>query len=74
MINLIRFVWYFSVVALIIYILRQQPKLQGINNSNKREKGFSISSSKERSLVLQTWMLILIYISLTVSLTKFGEN
>lgn len=70
MIYFIRFIWYFNMIAVIVLILRQEPKLKGINNLNRREKGFSISSLREKILVQQTSILIISFVALTIGLAK----
>nr|YP_010335835.1 preprotein translocase subunit G [Chroothece richteriana]UNJ14241.1 preprotein translocase subunit G [Chroothece richteriana] len=71
MIYFIRFIWYVNMIAVIVLILRQEPKLKGgINNLNRREKGFSISSLREKILIQQTSILIMSFVALTIGLAK----
>nr|YP_010336226.1 preprotein translocase subunit G [Chroodactylon ornatum]UNJ14632.1 preprotein translocase subunit G [Chroodactylon ornatum] len=70
MIYFIRFIWYVNMIAVIFLILKQEPKLKGINNLNRREKGFSISSLREKTLVQQTSILIMSFVALTIGLAK----
>ena len=71
MIQLVRLLWYINMLILAFYILKQQPKLTGMNNISKREKGFSISSNKEKFLLQQTWILLISFTVLTIGVTKF---
>ena len=71
MIQLVRLLWYINMLILAFYILKQQPKLTGMNNISKREKGFSISSNKEKLLLQQTWILLISFTVLTIGVTKF---
>lgn len=70
MIQLVRLAWYVNMLVLVFFILKQQPKLKGINNIGRREKGFSISSNKEKVLLQQTWGLLLSFVTLTITVTK----
>nr|YP_010336029.1 preprotein translocase subunit G [Tsunamia transpacifica]QUE27919.1 SecG [Tsunamia transpacifica]UNJ14435.1 preprotein translocase subunit G [Tsunamia transpacifica] len=71
MIQLVRLLWYINMLILAFYILKQQPKLTGMNNISKREKGFSLSSNKEKLLLQQTWILLISFTVLTIGVTKF---
>nr|YP_010338563.1 preprotein translocase subunit G [Rhodaphanes brevistipitata]UNJ18513.1 preprotein translocase subunit G [Rhodaphanes brevistipitata] len=68
--QLIHLIWYINMLVLIFFILRQEPKLKGINNLTQREKGFSLSSTTEKLRVQQTWGLIICFVILTTILTK----
>lgn len=72
MTQLIRLLWYLNMLILIFYILRQEPKLKGINNLSQREKGFSLSSNKDRQLIQQTWLLIIVFVTLTIILARLN--
>nr|YP_010336424.1 preprotein translocase subunit G [Goniotrichopsis reniformis]UNJ14830.1 preprotein translocase subunit G [Goniotrichopsis reniformis] len=72
MIQLIRFLWYLNMLLVIFFILKQEPKLKGMNNLSQREQGFSLSSTKERILRQQTWGLLISFVTLTVLIVKFN--
>nr|YP_010336620.1 preprotein translocase subunit G [Rhodospora sordida]UNJ15026.1 preprotein translocase subunit G [Rhodospora sordida] len=73
MIQFIRLIWYVNMLVVIFFILKQEPKLKGINNLSKREKGFSISSAREKALLQQTWVLFLFFVSLTIVIVKYSH-
>lgn len=73
MIQFIRLFWYLNILLVIFFILKQEPKLKGINNLSKREKGFSISSVREKTLLQQTWSLLILFATLTVIIVKYSH-
>lgn len=72
MILFIRLLWYITMIVIVFFILRQEPKLKGLNNLSRREKGYSVSSAREKLVLQQTWALLIVFMALTVMLVKFS--
>nr|YP_009296865.1 hypothetical protein Bangp_126 [Bangiopsis subsimplex]AOM66208.1 hypothetical protein Bangp_126 [Bangiopsis subsimplex]ARO90431.1 preprotein translocase SecG subunit [Bangiopsis subsimplex] len=72
MIQFLRLAWYLNMLILIYSILKQEPKLKGINNLSQREKGFSVLSNKEKQVSRQTWFLTIVFVTLTIVLAKIS--
>nr|WP_017713000.1 preprotein translocase subunit SecG [Prochlorothrix hollandica] len=67
--DLVRIIWSVSAAGLIIFVLLHSPKGDGLGGIGGQSQLFTSAKSAEKTLNRITWMLFVVFISLTVVLS-----
>ncbi|MBO3464240.1 preprotein translocase subunit SecG [Aetokthonos hydrillicola Thurmond2011] len=67
--NVVRAIWAFSAIGLIVLVLLHSPKGDGIGAIGGQAQLFSSTKSAENTLNRVTWALTVIFLGLTVVLS-----
>lgn len=69
-----KFLWYLISLVLIILILINNPKAEGMRPLNSQNQMFTTNRTATNFLEIITWISILIFLCFTVILTAYYES
>lgn len=69
-----KFLWYLISLVLIILILINNPKAEGLGNLSSQNQLFTTNRTATSFLEVMTWISIVIFLCFTVILTAYYES
>ncbi|MBD1843011.1 preprotein translocase subunit SecG [Cyanobacteria bacterium FACHB-63] len=69
LLTVLRFIWMFSAVGIVILVLLHSPKGDGLGGLGGQAQLFTSTKSAETTLNRATWLLTILFMGITVILS-----